>query len=138
MISAKGIIGCDRDTVQALAGFEASLDSSFSPICHRTRQQTRERLISSPSVDSRVDSDILETVCELIDEVSCVTPMTIARGVVQVLSPSTIIDIEDVPSAFSSPLNFMIVQGLLVLNCVLPLLLTKSRFSLLTWRLLLC
>ncbi|GIY62506.1 hypothetical protein CDAR_495271 [Caerostris darwini] len=99
---------CAIWTLSKLSDFQASLDSCFSPVCHRTRQQTRERLVSDSAHGSSVDQVVSDTICELVDEVSCTTPLIITRDVAQVFSPSNIIDIEDVPR--SSPNTIITIE----------------------------
>ncbi|GIY85227.1 hypothetical protein CEXT_90081 [Caerostris extrusa] len=53
---------------KALDNLEASLDSSFSPVCHRTRQQVKDRLCAN--LNAQADVDVVETLCELINDVS--------------------------------------------------------------------
>ncbi|GIY90120.1 hypothetical protein CEXT_154231 [Caerostris extrusa] len=113
-MSDKNARVCNLDTAKALSNFEASLDSSFSPVCHRTRQQTKERLVSDSAHGSCDDQVVADTLCELIGEVSCTTPLTITSDVAQVFSPSTIIDIEDVPC--SCPSTIVTIED--VQHCV--------------------
>ncbi|GIY62498.1 hypothetical protein CDAR_495231 [Caerostris darwini] len=85
--------------------FEASLDSSFSPVCHRTRQQVKDRLCANPTPGAQADIDVVETLCELINDVSCVSPKCTSRVSVSVFSPSTTIDIENVQDVLNTPIE---------------------------------
>ncbi|GIZ00487.1 hypothetical protein CEXT_610261 [Caerostris extrusa] len=76
---------------EALDFFEASLDSSFSPVCHRTRSQLAAKELygvgqvgapsganldgfRSESVGSMVDRDVIIAMDDLIDNLPCTPP----------------------------------------------------------------
>ncbi|GIY22728.1 hypothetical protein CDAR_288611 [Caerostris darwini] len=90
--------------------FEACLNSSYSTVCHRTRQQLKDKICASRNVNTEIE--VAETLLDIINNVSNAsrnstlqhTPLRVAQtGKLSMLhSPSTVIQIEecnDVPSA---------------------------------------
>ncbi|GIY32329.1 hypothetical protein CDAR_619811 [Caerostris darwini] len=63
---------------EALDLFEASPNSSFSPVCHRTRHQTKIKNGTFPN--DVAELEVAETVFELVNNVSCASPHGVLPG----------------------------------------------------------
>ncbi|GIX78603.1 hypothetical protein CEXT_226481 [Caerostris extrusa] len=60
----------DMNTVFELDLFEANLDRSFSPFCHRTTQQMRERIRLVTSPIESVEQNVASTLESILGHIS--------------------------------------------------------------------
>ncbi|GIY44229.1 hypothetical protein CDAR_27061 [Caerostris darwini] len=86
------------EPVQAVSNSETSPVSAYSPICHRTRQQIKGKLCANDCFDPEISN----AVQELVSEVSVTTPLKHTSVVASVHSPSTIIEIGELPCSSQS------------------------------------
>ncbi|GIY49354.1 hypothetical protein CEXT_785821 [Caerostris extrusa] len=71
-------------------------------------QQLKDKLCTNPNAQAELD--VAETICDLINDVSRVSPKSTSCNSVLVFSPSTIIDIEDVQDIVNTPSSILTVR----------------------------